>query len=307
MLKSWIESHSNLLNHPKLIALASDLNCPRHEVIGFLHCLWHNALIYKEDGDIREWGDNVIAEMAHFSLAKASKKHKNVPKSIRVFVDCLRKHGFIDNGLLHDWPDYAGKYLISKYSNSNQQLLIDIYARHGRIYGRLPPADASALPPVQTKSESIPENSKNSSGGLDRTGLRSKPGLDKPPIPRSTANINKTSKKKDSNTIKDIKNDKVIKYDKINPKLLYKIIMEYARLKGWQLDTSAVRNSIMRRNAKTSKELYEIAYYDIEMCIRAMGWTKSFCKQRGLDWSLETVIKMFPEFNKPKKNVVRYE
>jgi len=83
--------------------------------------------------------------------------------------------------------------------------------------------------------------------------------------------------------------------------------MEYARLKGWTLDTSAVRNSIMKRNAKTSKELYEIAYYDVEVCIRAMGWTKSFCKQRGLDWSLETVIKMFPEFNKPKKNVVRYE
>jgi hypothetical protein len=76
----------------------------------------------QEDGDLSRWSDEMIAEAADYA-GEASQ-----------FVQLLRTHRFLDGALIHDWLDYAGLYLISRYSNSKRERLVAIWAKHGRVY-----------------------------------------------------------------------------------------------------------------------------------------------------------------------------
>lgn len=55
------------------------------------------------------------------------------------FVSLLRKHRWMDGGLLHDWLDYSGLYLTRKYSKGRKERLVEIWAKHGRVYGNVAP------------------------------------------------------------------------------------------------------------------------------------------------------------------------
>jgi hypothetical protein len=41
-------------------------------------------------------------------------------------------NGWLDNGIVHDWLDYAGRYLESKYRISKPGLMAEIRAKHGK-------------------------------------------------------------------------------------------------------------------------------------------------------------------------------
>jgi len=111
------------MSHKKLIPLARDIGLENAHVIGHLHCLWYSALEQAEDGDLTDWDDRSIAELAGYR------------GDAKKFVIALQKHCWLDGRLIHDWIDYAGKYLTSKYSNNDKPKLGDIWAKHGRIYG----------------------------------------------------------------------------------------------------------------------------------------------------------------------------
>ncbi len=120
----WIESHVTLGRHPKLRNLARELRLRPAYATGHLHLLWHAALEVSEDGDLSSWPDELIAEAADY------------PGDAPQFVRLLQKHRWLeDNKLLHDWLDYAGKYLISKYSSKKRERLVVIWEKHGRVYG----------------------------------------------------------------------------------------------------------------------------------------------------------------------------
>ena len=120
----WIESHTVLLRHRKTVGLARALRLRPAYVLGHLHALWHAALEQREDGDLSSWSDEIIADLSDF------------PGDAPQYVRLLQEHGWLDGKLLHDWLDYAGRYLVTKYSAKNRLRLVEIWALHGRTYGR---------------------------------------------------------------------------------------------------------------------------------------------------------------------------
>lgn len=122
----WIESHTVLSRHRKLAELARALRLRRAHAMGHLHALWHAALEQQEDGDLSSWSDEFIAEQSDF------------PGDAPQYVRLLQEHGFLDGRLLHDWLDYAGRYLIKRYGSKRKDRLFEIWAKHGRVYGEDP-------------------------------------------------------------------------------------------------------------------------------------------------------------------------
>src|SRR5688572_14781060 len=105
---AWIKSHTVLIRHRKLVELARELRLRRSYTMGHLHSLWHTALEQQDDGDLSSWSDELIAESSDF------------PGDAPQWVRLCQKYRWLDDKLIHDWPDYAGAYLISKYSGSNR-------------------------------------------------------------------------------------------------------------------------------------------------------------------------------------------
>ena len=120
---AWIESHTVLLRHRKVLQLATDLSIPPVVVLGHLHALWHAVLEQQEDGDLTEWPDAMIAQAAAYT-GDAS-----------VLVTALQSRKWLDGKFIHDWIDYAGLFLTKKYSTSNSVLLKKIWRKHGYKYG----------------------------------------------------------------------------------------------------------------------------------------------------------------------------
>lgn len=108
------------MRHSKVIGLAKALRIRRSYLIGHLHALWHAALEQREDGDLSQWSDETIAG------------HSDYPGNAPQYVQLLLDHGFLrENRLLHDWFDYAGRYLKRKYETSNPEKLAEIMIKHG--------------------------------------------------------------------------------------------------------------------------------------------------------------------------------
>jgi len=107
-----------------LIELARDLRLKPVYVLGHLHALWHNALEQQEDGDLSSWSDDLIAEMSGYE--------SDAPR----YVFLLQQHGWLNNKVLHDWLDYAGKYLTAKYRTANPKRLRQILMKHKSVNSR---------------------------------------------------------------------------------------------------------------------------------------------------------------------------
>lgn len=117
---AWIESHTVLIRHRKVRELAKALNIKPVLAIGHLHTLWHSALEQQEDGDLSAWSDDWIAESAAYEGNSAQ------------FVLELQDKKWLDGKILHDWLDYAGRYISTKYKTSNPIRLQEIYKKHSR-------------------------------------------------------------------------------------------------------------------------------------------------------------------------------
>jgi len=116
---AWIESHTVILRHRKIRTLAKDLRLKPVYVMGHLHALWHAVLEQQEDGDLSSWDDDLISDLSAYQ--------GDAPQ----YVSLLQKHGWLDGKLIHDWMDYAGRYLETKYRTSNPDYLKAIKKKHG--------------------------------------------------------------------------------------------------------------------------------------------------------------------------------
>lgn len=101
---AWIESHEELLNHPKSKRLKRKLGVSEHEVIGLLHYFWHWAVTFAEDGVITKFSAEDIADAIRFE--------GDAEKLLRSLIES----GFVDEvdgeTVIHDWFDHAGKLIL---------------------------------------------------------------------------------------------------------------------------------------------------------------------------------------------------
>lgn len=106
---AWIESHQELLDHPKVLGLASDMGWDRDLTIGRLHRFWWWCLDYATTGDLRRYNDAQIAMGAGVDASEG-----------RQFVEAMKRSCWVDSEpyfRVHDWWDYAGKFLQVKWRN----------------------------------------------------------------------------------------------------------------------------------------------------------------------------------------------
>lgn len=127
---AWIESHQSLANHPKIFKLSSLTGYETDKCLAKMHRLWWWALTYAEDGDLKRFDFKEIGLGVGIEDAGEAKK----------FVQAIIDSGFIDKNemKIHDWLDYAGRYLHSKYHSSNPlkwKRILKKYA--GKPKGRL--------------------------------------------------------------------------------------------------------------------------------------------------------------------------
>lgn len=111
---AWIESHQSLSRHRKTLRAAALLRVNRHQLIGHLHELWWWALDnVPADGHLGDLTDMEIAQGAEWSGDPTE------------FVRALTDAGFIDETddgrYLHDWYDYAGKYLEKRAQDAERK------------------------------------------------------------------------------------------------------------------------------------------------------------------------------------------
>lgn len=118
---AWIESHTVLLRHRKLLLLATDLSLPPVQLLGHLHALWHTTMEQQEDGNLADWSNQMIAHAAAYS------------GDADAFVSALQARKWLDGKVVHDWIDYAGRYLTNKYRTANPKKLKAIYKLHQSV------------------------------------------------------------------------------------------------------------------------------------------------------------------------------
>lgn len=110
---AWIESHGEVVHHPKTRKLAKRLNISKAAAVGHLHCLWHWAVSYATEGDLTSHGDDDIALGAEW---------EDDPKT---FVDALVECQWIDRDgermALHDWDEYAGRLVDRRRANAERK------------------------------------------------------------------------------------------------------------------------------------------------------------------------------------------
>lgn len=100
---AWIESHQEIVRHPKTKRLARLLGVSIPTAMGHLHCLWYWALDFAQDGYVSKYNGGDLADAALWE------------GDVDLFTTSLIESGWLDvegdATLIHDWWDYAGKLL----------------------------------------------------------------------------------------------------------------------------------------------------------------------------------------------------
>lgn len=170
---AWLETHTALINHPKTLALAENMSWNKFEAVGRLHAFWAWVMDYAPMGDLRRFSANVIAGSVGLTGEDGER-----------FVQSLVKTGWIDEGegvfRVHDWPEYAGRYL----RNWKFKRRPDLYAQMLAVYGLAdtPPADTppEAQPASATSLRQSVDVSKTNGRQLADVSTKSLPIVEQP-------------------------------------------------------------------------------------------------------------------------------
>jgi hypothetical protein len=155
----WIQSHTNVERHRKTIAVAEDLNDSPVHISGHLHALWHEVLDQQEDGNLAGWSNRMIARYAQWD------------GDADQFADALRRRGFIDGDLIHDWLEYAGRYLQSKYRSHHPEKLQRIQELHSGQTKERPRSDlGQTVPSILSSDTNLSETVETSEKRGDARG-----------------------------------------------------------------------------------------------------------------------------------------
>jgi len=193
---AWIESHTTLDKHHKVINLRLAMRWSKNEAIGFLHRFWWTVLEVSPSGDITALSSpEVMAEMLDMPVEAMAKVLKVMEHSDPKLAFLERKNGRL---LVHDWLDYAGQYL----SNSRYRRSPEKYEEIKRIHqvtAESPPGSelsADSSPTVGRTLPTLPNQEKDLGGsppapperppGASQVRGEGKPKAGKPYPPEST-------------------------------------------------------------------------------------------------------------------------
>ena len=154
----WIESHQEILNHPKTIRLSHLMGWSINETIGVLHRFWWWCLSYAEDGNLSKFTEEDINVAVGLNSENKSK-----------LVDSMINSGLLDKTpvlRVHDWFDYAGRYLKAKYHETNPRKIEKIRKTYS-----VPKGSPKGLPKGSPK------------GRLKESNLPNLPNLPNQPLP----------------------------------------------------------------------------------------------------------------------------
>ncbi len=100
---AWIELHTNLPRHPKLMQLRERLRVKTPGLLGHLCLLWTWTLENAPDGNLARLDAKSLAAVCQFP-----------PRRAEEFLDALLACGFLDGEgqslRVHDWELYGGRY-----------------------------------------------------------------------------------------------------------------------------------------------------------------------------------------------------
>jgi hypothetical protein len=145
----WIESHTGLERHPKLLIFKSKMRWSKNEAIGFLHRFWWTVLEYAPDGVISALSPVVMSETLDMT-----------PENLALAFTALEEAQFLrrdgDKILVHDWLDYAGRYLTeNKYRRKPERMAEIINTHRHKVNGDTGPPMTC---PGQAKAPHQPTN-----------------------------------------------------------------------------------------------------------------------------------------------------
>jgi hypothetical protein len=127
---AWVEFHpSRIKRLQKFDSFRKDLSLSVNEALGTLGSFWGEVMDLSETGDITGWTPEYVAERCGLRLNPERVWNALVNNR---WID-VRADGKV---VVHDWLDCAGKFLGAKYASSNKELLKEIWAFHGRTYGK---------------------------------------------------------------------------------------------------------------------------------------------------------------------------
>ena len=123
---AWIESHTSLEKHPKLIRLQTAMRWSRNETVGFLHRFWWMVLEVSPSGDVTALSSpEVMSETLNMKVDLVGEALEQMEK-----VGLLDRTG--DGKLIvHGWLDYAGIYLSTSKFKRFPERMAEIRAVHG--------------------------------------------------------------------------------------------------------------------------------------------------------------------------------
>jgi hypothetical protein len=145
-IMAWIESHQELDDHPKTRKAAALLGISVVTMVGHLHILWHWALSYAQDGDLTGF----LPE----DIAIGAKWDDDPERFVNALVNCklgANKAGFVERTadgdlVLHDWWEYAGKYVAKRQADAERKRL----DREAAAAERKAPAGGKPAAPART-------------------------------------------------------------------------------------------------------------------------------------------------------------
>lgn len=123
---AWIESHTSLEKHPKLIRLQTAMRWSRNETVGFLHRFWWMVLEVSPSGDVTALSSpEVMSETLNMKVDLVGEALRTMEE-----IGLLDR---VDGGklLVHGWLDYAGLYLSQSRFKRNPERMVEIRAAHG--------------------------------------------------------------------------------------------------------------------------------------------------------------------------------
>ena len=148
--------------HHKLRSTAKALDMTEAQAFGHLLFLWLGAREYAEDGDLWRGDENASLRFLYFLAGE--------PPDIGEFISVLRSDRWLDGWLLHDWLDHAGTFLIDKYKSRHRKRLVEIWEKHGRVYGRDSPPDGDGNNDRKQTESNREESGKKAGSDREESG-----------------------------------------------------------------------------------------------------------------------------------------
>jgi len=150
---AWIEFHGATIKRlKKFNDLKRMLNLSTLETMGLLGTFWGEVIELAEDGDISKWDADYLCSTVGLRLN---------PERVWSAMVTTGWINMTDDGLflVHDWLEYAWRYLDAKYRTSNPDRLVQIKAKHSKTVFRPsldgPPNQPNLTQPNQTKNNIV--------------------------------------------------------------------------------------------------------------------------------------------------------